>query len=249
MSRTIAVLGAGTGLGTAVAHRFGREGHRVALVARNADRLSALTAELLARGIEAAPFPADLTRPAEAAALVARVESRLGPIDTVHYAPITTDLLASAAGLTGDIMQHYLNLYLLTPLELIATLLPAMRARRDGAILLTQGISAVRPTPTLGGLGPAMAAARNHILALNAELDGTGVFAGVLHIGAMVTGSAGHRAAVEGRLVPGLDVSKIPQVDPADIAETLWAMQTTRDRAELTLPAVTPAPAGAPAGS
>ena len=53
MSKTIAVFGAGPGMGRSVARRFGREGFRVALVARNQERLAAFTEELAGDGIDA----------------------------------------------------------------------------------------------------------------------------------------------------------------------------------------------------
>jgi short-subunit dehydrogenase len=135
-------------------------------------------------------------------------------------------------------MQQALQVYLLTPIEIVRTVLPAMRERGDGTVLLTQGISAIHPMPRLGALGPAMAAARNYMLALNAELADTGVFAGVVHVGAMVTGSAGHAAMTAGTLAPGVDASTIPQVDPADIAELQWSAHTKRDRPEQRVPDV-----------
>src|SRR5580704_17592796 len=60
MSKTIAVFGAGPGMGRSVARRFGREGFQVALVARNQTRLDAYTGELAADGITAAGFAGDL---------------------------------------------------------------------------------------------------------------------------------------------------------------------------------------------
>ena len=53
MSKTIAVFGAGPGMGRSVARRFGCEGFQVALVARNQARLAAFSAELAGDGIEA----------------------------------------------------------------------------------------------------------------------------------------------------------------------------------------------------
>jgi short-subunit dehydrogenase len=73
MSKVLAVLGAGTGLGVSVAQRFGREGFRVALVARRKDRLDALVEKLAGEGVEAAAFAADLSEPAEVPALIAAI--------------------------------------------------------------------------------------------------------------------------------------------------------------------------------
>ncbi|MGO4427734.1 SDR family NAD(P)-dependent oxidoreductase, partial [Streptomyces sp. MCAF7] len=48
---TIAIIGAGPGLGAAVARRFGREGYGIALISRDQDRLDALAAELGEEGM------------------------------------------------------------------------------------------------------------------------------------------------------------------------------------------------------
>ena len=55
---TIAIVGAGPGLGLAIARRFGREGFRVALVSRAESKLDALAARLAEDGIQAAGLPA-----------------------------------------------------------------------------------------------------------------------------------------------------------------------------------------------
>jgi len=62
MSSTIAVVGAGPGLGRAIARRFGSAGHPVALVSRSQDKLEAIAASLRGEGITASVFPADVGR-------------------------------------------------------------------------------------------------------------------------------------------------------------------------------------------
>src|SRR5258705_10239945 len=70
VSKTIAIVGAGPGVGLAVAERFGRDGFKVALISRNPDTLSQLEARLSAVDAEASSFPADvLDRTALAGAL------------------------------------------------------------------------------------------------------------------------------------------------------------------------------------
>ena len=55
---TIIVCGHGPGISDAVARRFGKAGHPMALVARNAARLAEAARRLDADGIQAAAFPA-----------------------------------------------------------------------------------------------------------------------------------------------------------------------------------------------
>ncbi|GHH01105.1 SDR family NAD(P)-dependent oxidoreductase [Streptomyces lanatus] len=236
MSKVIAVFGAGTGLGVSVARRFGREGFRVALVARRKDRLDALVARLADEGIEAAAFPADLSDPTGVPALVAAIREHFGRIDVIEYGPIGGDVsFAPAAQLDAATLEAYSRLLLLTPVEVVRAVLPEMTGRGDGAVLVTTGLTALHPTPNLSGPGPLMSAVRNYVYCLNGELAGTGVYAGTLTIGAMITGSeAAENAQVspQGETDVSFDGMEFPVVHPDELAEHYWDMYTRRDRVE-----------------
>ena len=82
---TIAIMGAGPGMGLAIAQTFGKEGHQVALLSRTPAKLDPVVAELTDQGIEAAAFAADvLDRPAIVSGLAA-VKQRFGQIDVLDY--------------------------------------------------------------------------------------------------------------------------------------------------------------------
>ncbi|MEV6589073.1 SDR family NAD(P)-dependent oxidoreductase [Streptomyces acidicola] len=238
MSKVIAVFGAGTGLGVSVARRFGKEGFRVALVARRKERLDALVARLAEEDVEAAAFSGDLSDPAGVPALVDAIRDRFGRIDVVEYGPIGADVsFIPAVRLDAVALEKFSRLLLLTPVEVFRAVLPEMTERGDGAVLMTTGYTAVQPMPQLSGPGPVMAAARNYLYSLNAELAGTGVYAGTLTIGAMITGSesAERAAGAEGDLLAaGME---IPVVHPDELAEQYWDMYTRRDRVEQAHPA------------
>ena len=57
---TIAIVGAGPGMGLAIARTFGERGFDVALISRTHARLDALAGQLAAEGITAAGFAADV---------------------------------------------------------------------------------------------------------------------------------------------------------------------------------------------
>jgi short-subunit dehydrogenase len=244
MDKTIAVFGAGTGLGASVARRFGQEGFRVALVGRRPGPLDALVAVLAAEGIEAAAFPADLTETYAIPALVAAITKRFGRIDVVEYAPISPAAFTPAMQLTAETLRDLVSLYLLTPVELVQAVLPQMLERGDGGILIGHGLSAVEGMPFMSGVGPAMAAARNYLYSLNGELAGKGVYVGTLAIAAMIKRSESHQALASGELsfdMPG--GTSIPTVDPDDLAEQYWNLFSKRDRVEQIYPLAAPADA------
>lgn len=56
MNNNIIIFGYGTGISKAVAHKFGKEGYKIGLVARNAQKLEKAILELKAQGIGSLRF-------------------------------------------------------------------------------------------------------------------------------------------------------------------------------------------------
>lgn len=238
--KTLAIFGAGTGLGASLAQKFGSEGFKIALVARNASALADRVAELAADGIEARAFPADLTDTQGLSSLVRTIEDHWGGIDVAVYAPVAADVaFVPAAELDASTMDRILRLLTLGPIEIGHAILPKMLARASGALIVVDGLSAVLTMPGMSGVGPAFAAVRNWILTLHEEIKQQGIYAGTLHIGAMIDRSAGLKlATTNGRnLPPGY-----PMIDPDDIAQEIWKLVTDRDRVEAILPVMPKAP-------
>src|SRR5207248_11179743 len=76
------VTGASSGIGEALARRLARDGRHLALVARRADRLEALAAELRDKhGIGAHPIASDLVQPGAVSQLLREVDRRGLTID------------------------------------------------------------------------------------------------------------------------------------------------------------------------
>ena len=97
---TIAIIGAGTGLGAAIGRRFGREGFAVALVSRNLKHLDALAATLQGEGFTARGYPADVRRPDQLTAALAAAAAELGTIEVLEYSPHARRLLTTRASPT-----------------------------------------------------------------------------------------------------------------------------------------------------
>jgi short-subunit dehydrogenase len=227
--RTIAIFGAGPALGMAVARRFGREGFRVALVARSRDRLDGMVAALAGEGLEAAAFPADLTDRASVLRAVDEIEARLGSVDVVQYSPAGGDhARMSPSEIDAATAATMLESSLLTPIALVNRLLPGMVERGDGGLLFALGGAAKYPIPRLAGGGMALAGLRNYAHTLHAELEPKGVYAGTLLIGALIEGSAAHHDAAAW----SADGQSLPVVSPGDLADRFWNMYLKRNRLE-----------------
>ncbi|MFF2552801.1 SDR family oxidoreductase [Nocardia sp. NPDC058058] len=82
-NRTAVITGAASGMGEATALLLARNGARVALLARRADRLEALVGKIEAEGGTALAVPVDVTDPASVRAAAERVHENFGPADLV----------------------------------------------------------------------------------------------------------------------------------------------------------------------
>jgi NADP-dependent 3-hydroxy acid dehydrogenase YdfG len=224
--KTIAIFGAGPALGLAVARRFGREGYRAALVARDRNRLDSMVSGLASEGVEAAGFQADLTDRAAALGAVDAIQTRFGPVDVLEYSPTPGDhLRKSPSQLDVATVALLLDKFVLTPVALVGRVLPAMLEQGSGGLLFAMGAAAKYPMPRLAG-GMALSSLRNYVHTLHAELKPENIYAGTLLIGAVIEGSAAHRNA------SAWGNGQVAVVTADNLADHCWDMYLSRDRVE-----------------
>lgn len=216
---TIAIVGAGPGIGMSIARTFGSRGFDVALVARTKGKLDALVEQLAAEGVTAAAFPADvLDRPSLTAALEA-AKQHFGALDVLEYSPVMRDsAIATPAEATVENLQPQIEYIFYGAVAAARAVLPAMRETGSGTLLFTTGAGSVDPVPMLGNVNAAGAALRNWVINLNKELAGSGVYSA--HVALRVWIGEG---GPEG----------IPSAAPDDVALLYWELYESRDRAEV----------------
>ncbi|MGB8819205.1 MAG: SDR family oxidoreductase [Rhizobiaceae bacterium] len=135
--KVMIVTGASSGIGRAVARQFSAAGALVVLVARSAEKLEALAAEL---GANAIAMPADLTKPAQIDAMAAAVEARFGRVD-ILFANAGTYIPGEAAEGNADDWDQMINLNVNGVFRMVRAVLPGMIARRSGDIVVTSSVS------------------------------------------------------------------------------------------------------------
>lgn len=141
------VTGGTRGIGAAIAVDLARGGADVALNGRNADVEAEATRTAIADlGRRAELVVADLADPEQAARCVAETEAKLGPLDIlVHSAG------GPAWGRIEDVSPEQwrsaFDIHVHAAYHLCRDVLPGMRARREGAILLISSVAGLRGCP------------------------------------------------------------------------------------------------------
>jgi NAD(P)-dependent dehydrogenase (short-subunit alcohol dehydrogenase family) len=229
---TLAVFGVGPGLGLSIAHRFGREGHRVALVSRTDSRHAGYLASLAEAGIPAASFVADVRDRAQVAATVDAITERFDHPEIVYYGPAALDPEERPTPITeaDSTAVHRAMSWVYAAVDLVGAVLPGMLDRGTGGVLIAGGLSSVVPMPQLGALALSSAALRNYALTLNAALAERGIYAGTLSIGGLIERGDIHRFMAANPQASG--GRAIPTLDPDELADAAWDLYTKRERAE-----------------
>ena len=140
------VSGVGPGTGAALVRRFAAGGYRVAMLARNAQRLANLEASIPS----AKAFPCDVSELAQVDAALAAVEAQLGaPEILVHNA--VGGAFGSFLEIDPSVLNRNFQVNAMGLLYLARRLAPAMIDAGKGTIIATGNTSALRGKARFAG--------------------------------------------------------------------------------------------------
>lgn len=162
------VTGASSGVGRSTALALAKEGASVALVARRADLLEQLAEEIRSLGADALPCPADVSDPQAMESMAKAVLDRFGRVDTLVYSAGVLFARRGMDDITIENWQSIVNVHLNGLFYCTKAILPAMRARRSGTIVIVSSYAGVR-TSLMGG--PAYSAAKTGAISFNESIN------------------------------------------------------------------------------
>lgn len=175
------ISGVGPGTGTALVRRFAAEGYRVAMLARTAERLSDLAAQVPS----AKAYVCDVSDASQVDAALGAVERDMGaPSVLIHNA------VGGAWGTFSEIEPAVLNqnfqVNTMGLLYLARRVTPSMVAAGKGAIIVTGNTSAQRGRANFAGFAPTKAAQRILAEAMARDLGPKGVHVAYMIIDAVI---------------------------------------------------------------
>jgi short-subunit dehydrogenase len=172
--RRIILTGASEGIGRALALELAGRGARLALAARDRERLESLAPECRARGGEARALPTDVTNQQDCEWLVNETIAAFGGIDVVvHNAGITMwsrfDALQDLS-----IFERIMEVNYLAPVRLTALALPELKKSR-GLLVAVASLAGLTGVPERSGYAASKHALIGFFDSLRIELAGSGV--------------------------------------------------------------------------
>ncbi|WP_149693644.1 SDR family oxidoreductase [Chitinophaga sp. CF418] len=181
--KVVAITGASSGIGRAIALMLAGEGAKVVLGARRADHLEELVAGIIASGGEAAYIVTDVKRRDDLARLVKLARDRFGRLDVmINNAGMSQ--LSRIDELDIDGWEEMIDVNLKGVLYGIAAALPAFREQGAGHIINIISTSGIKIVPLQGVYAGTKNAVRTISEALRQESDGwlrvTGISPGVV---------------------------------------------------------------------
>lgn len=207
---TIAIVGAGPGLGASVARHFSGHGFAVALISRSQEHVDDLAADLTDQGATAQGFAANAREPREISSALEAAAEALGPIEVLQYSPVPqSDFMTPVLDATVEKLRAPVEQSIYGPVAAVQQVLPGMRALGRGTILLVNGGTAVQPRADYAGTSIAFA--------------GESAYGQILHDALAADGIHVAQLIIPGAIEPG-----DPTNDPATIAETLWNIHRNR---------------------
>ncbi|HVF74431.1 MAG TPA: SDR family oxidoreductase [Acidimicrobiales bacterium] len=146
--RVALVTAASKGLGRGAALALAAEGVKVVICARGRDALAETAAAIAEAGGEALAVPADVTEPAQPAALVAAAVRHFGRLDIV-VANAGGPTPMTALDVTADAVHEAVEANFLTSVRLVQAAVPHMRANRWGRVCCITSFGVKQPIPGL----------------------------------------------------------------------------------------------------
>jgi short-subunit dehydrogenase len=167
--QVIVIAGGSAGIGRATALAFARRGDRVAVLARDRDRVEATCAELRQLGTTVLGIALDVADAAQVEAAAARIEGELGPI-SIWVNNASTTVFARVLETTPEEYRRVTEVSYLGVVHGTLAALKRMHARNQGCIVQTGSALAYRSIPLQSAYCAAKAAIRGFTDSLRCEL-------------------------------------------------------------------------------
>ena len=207
-----AVVGVGPGLGAALARRFA-QGYAVAIIARKAEYLKSLAAELRATGAQILEVPADIGDRAQVEAAFTLIREQLGPPEVLLY-NAGSGMFGTITDITPEQYEDSWRVNAYGAFLSAKAVVPDLIARGRGVIVFTGATAGVKAGPKSVAFGPAKFALRGLTQSLARDLGPKGIHVAWINVDGVID--------IPARRERFAQLKEEDLLKPEAIAETYW---------------------------
>ncbi|WP_167343097.1 SDR family NAD(P)-dependent oxidoreductase [Nonlabens sp. SY33080] len=206
------IIGAGPGLSTGLAQKFGNEDFQIGLISRNPQKLESQVSDLSKQGIKAFYATADAYRSAQLDKAIDDLKSQMGSVHTLIYNAAALKMKNLMEETTEEIVEDF-KISTANAFHTVKKLHPDLKTEK-GVVLFTGGAFALQPSAQFGSLSLGKSALRNLAFQLNDSLKEDGIFVGTVTIDGYIQ----HESETH---------------SPAILAEKFWQLHQERSQIEI----------------
>lgn len=155
--KVVVITGASGGIGLATARCFAKEGAKLVLAARSADKLDQLVSELRQQGVEAAAVPTDVRKVESVRQMVEAAIQQFGRVD-VLINNAGQAIAGTIAEINTDDLHQIIDLNVFGPIYAMQAVVPVMRRQGGGIIVNISSMTSKMTIPGLAGYASTKAA-------------------------------------------------------------------------------------------
>jgi len=200
----VLILGAGPGLSSAVAQRFGREGFEVTLLARSERNLTEVAERLRGENVTVNTVTGDAADTQQFRETLESIAAEATPGVVIYNACVIAP--ADLLSVDVDFLHSTYAVDVLGAISAVQVFTPAMREAGSGTFIATGGYASVFPWWEYASIALDKAALRNSVAMLHDQLKPEGV-----HVAGVT---------ITGPIAPGTPAA------PEVLAESFWDLHT-----------------------
>ncbi len=152
------ITGSSKGIGKAIAQGMADHGAKVVISSRKADACAAVAADINQGGGTAIAVPCNISHKDQLAALVEAAHAEWGQIDILVCNAAANPHFGSALDIPDSAFEKVMANNIESNMWLCQMVIPEMRQRKDGAIIIVSSIGGLRGSAELGAYGISKAA-------------------------------------------------------------------------------------------
>jgi NAD(P)-dependent dehydrogenase (short-subunit alcohol dehydrogenase family) len=185
-NRVVLITGASSGIGRGLTLELARLGARAGLLARRADFLQEVVAEIETHGGKALALPADVTDASAVRAAVDTLQQRFGPIDLL-IANAGVGATVAGGRLEPDGVARVFNVNVIGVVNCVTAVIPQMIERGRGHLAVISSLAAYRGLPKSAAYCSSKAAISSLFESLRLDLQPKGIDVTIIHPGFIKT--------------------------------------------------------------